>query len=305
MNTKSASAPGVRLPAFTWAALPARFPDWLRKAAREPLVHFILIGAALFAASETIEHYTTRYRVVVTPERVDRLKDTFRQQFGQAPTDGQLHTLVDNYVREEIEYRESLALGLDSDDEIVRRRLVQKYEFLQQDLQSLQTPSDATLHAWYSDHQAAYGEPERRAFTHVYFTPDKGDDGLALERAKEALPRLIASHAERAPEAGDVFPGPSDLADLTQGDAERLFGASALSHELFTARPGEWVGPFHSGFGWHLVRVTGVTPAKPQPYEAVATRVLDDWRAAQREKINGDTLAKLRKSYNVVVEAAK
>ena len=279
--------------------------SWLARAARESLVHFLLLGGLVFAASESVEHYTTRYRVAVAPDRIDRLTETYRQQFGQDPTKSQLKTLVDNYVREEIEYRESLALGLDRDDEIVRRRLVQKYEFLQQDLQSLDTPSDATLRAFYTQHQGSYGQPERRAFTQVYFSPDKGDDGLAHDRATEELPRLRASGVDRAPQAGDVFSGPSDLADLSQGDAERLFGSSELSQKLYTAPQGQWVGPYKSGFGWHLLRVTGITPARPQPYEAVAARVLDDWRAAQREAINAKSLAALRSKYNVVVEAAK
>ena len=143
-----------------------RLPDWLKRAAREPFVHFLLLGAALFLASETVEHFATQYRVVVTPERVARLADTYRQQFGQEPSATQLKTLVDNYIKEEIEYRESTALGLDRDDEIVRRRLVQKYEFLQQDLQTLEDPSEQTLRAFYAAHAPNYGQPATRGFTH-------------------------------------------------------------------------------------------------------------------------------------------
>lgn len=282
-----------------------RLPGWLKGAAREPFVHFILLGALMFAASETVEHFTTQYRVAVGPDRVARLIDTYRQQFGQDPSATQLKTLVDNYVKEEIEYRESLALGLDRDDEIVRRRLVQKYEFLQQDLQTLEDPSEPVLKAYYAAHQSNYGDPAKRSFTQVYFSPDNGGDAAAHARAEAELKTLNVKDIERAPEAGDVFPGPTDLVDLNQDDAARLFGQSDLSRELFTAKVGQWAGPFRSGFGWHLVRVTDARSQTTQPYEAVAPRVLDDWKASQRDTLNARGFATLKAKYNVVIEGAK
>ncbi len=288
-------------------ALPGgpRLPGWLKAAAREPFVHFILLGALMFTASETVEHFTTQYRVAVGPDRVARLIDTYRQQFGQDPSATQLKTLVDNYVKEEIEYRESLALGLDRDDEIVRRRLVQKYEFLQQDLQTLEDPSEQTLKAWYAAHLSNYGEPEKRSFTQVYFSPDNGGDAAAHARAEAELKKLNGENAERAPGDGDVFPGPTDLVDFNPDDTARLFGQSDLSRDLFTAKVGQWAGPFRSGFGWHLVRVTDARSQTTQPYEAVAARVLDDWKASQRDTLNAKGFATLKAKYNVVIEGAK
>ncbi|WP_443750146.1 peptidyl-prolyl cis-trans isomerase [Asticcacaulis solisilvae] len=282
-----------------------RLPGWFRAAAREPFVHFILLGAIMFTASETVEHFTTQYRVAIGPDRVARLIDTYRQQFGQDPSATQLKTLVDNYVKEEIEYRESTALGLDRDDEIVRRRLVQKYEFLQQDLQTLEDPTEQTLRAYYAAHASNYGEPAKRSFTQVYFSPDNGGDDAAHARAETELKKLNASGAARAPEDGDVFPGPTDLVDLDQGDTERLFGQSDLSRDLFTAKAGQWAGPFRSGFGWHLVRVTDARSGATQPYDAVASRVLDDWKASQRDGLNAKNFAKLKAKYNVVIEGTK
>jgi parvulin-like peptidyl-prolyl isomerase len=273
--------------------------------AREPFVHFLLLGATLFAASETVEHFATQYRVVVTPERVARLADTYRQQFGQEPSATQLKTLVDNYIKEEIEYRESTALGLDRDDEIVRRRLVQKYEFLQQDLQTLDDPSEQTLKAYYSAHAANYGQPATRSFTQVYFSPDNGGDAAAKARAEAELKKLNASGADRAAGDGDVFPGPNDLADLNTGDTERLFGDSELSRAVFTVKVGQWAGPYRSGFGWHLVRVTDARSGSTQPFDAVASRVLDDWKASQRDNLNARSFATLKAKYNVVVEGTK
>ena len=282
-----------------------KLPKWFRQALREPLLHFVLLGAAIYGVSETIEHFITQYRVVVTPERIQQLRDTYALQFGTAPTPTELKNLVNGYVREEIEYRESLALGLDRDDEIVRRRLVQKYEFLQQDLQSLDDPSDKVLRAYYTAHPQAYGDPQKRSFTQVYFSPDNGGEDAAEHRAEAELKKLKASGVARAPDDGDAFPGPTDLADLDASDTERLFGTSDLSRAVFTARPGEWVGPFRSGFGWHLIRVTGEKASSVQPYGQVAPRVLDDWRASQRDTLNAKTFATLKAKYNVVVEEPK
>ncbi len=280
-------------------------PGWFKTLAREPFVHFLLLGAALFATSETVEHFTTQYRVAVTPERVARLADTYRQQFGQEPSATQLKTLVSNYIKEEIEYRESTALGLDRDDEIVRRRLVQKYEFLQQDLQTLEDPSEQTLKAFYTAHLSNYGDPAKRSFTQVYFSPDNGGDVAAHARALAELKKLNASRAARAPEDGDAFPGPTDMADLNPGDAERVFGQSDLSRDLFTAKAGQWAGPFRSGFGWHLVRITDARSQTTQPYQAVASRVLDDWKASQRDTLNAKGFDTLKAKYNVVIEGVK
>jgi hypothetical protein len=274
---------------------------WLKDAAREPFLHFILLGSAIFALSETVEHFVTQYRVVVGPERVARLKETYVQQFGVAPTDTQLKTLVDGYIKEEIEYRESLALGLDRDDEIVRRRLVQKYEFLQQDLQLLDDPSDKDLRAYYDAHRADYTQAAKRSFTQVYFSPDTAGEDDAHARAEAAFKRLKASGEARAPSSGDPFPGPDDVADLTPGDAERLFGSSDLSRAIFTAPEGQWVGPYRSGFGWHLLRITGSAAAVPQPFEAVRATVLEDWKNAQRTSLNGKALLDLKRKYQVVI----
>ncbi len=282
-----------------------RLPNWLKAAAREPLLHFVLLGAAIFATSETIEHFTTQYRVVVTPERIQQLRDTYALQYGTAPTAGQLQNLVNGYVKEEIEYRESLLLGLDRDDEIVRRRLVQKYEFLQQDLASLDDPSDQTLRAYYAAHPDAYGQPATRSFTQVYFSPDKGGEAAAESRAQVELKKLNALNLARAPDDGDAFPGPTDLSDLDAADTERLFGTSDLSRAVFTARQGQWAGPFRSGFGWHLIRITGETAQSVAPYDQVASRVRDDWRASQRDTLNTKTFATLKARYNVVVVTPK
>lgn len=288
------------------AVTPAAADRWqgLKRIAREPFLHFVVLGALIFAASEGVEHYTTRYRVEVGPDRIARLSDTYTQQFGSAPTPTQLKTLVDGYVKEEIEYRESLALGLDRDDEIVRRRLVQKYEFLQQDLQLLDDPTADQLKAYYQAHQSAYAEPAKRSFTQVYFSPDVNGEADAEARATAALPRLKAANLARDPAAGDPFPGPDDVADLTADDAQRLFGSSDLSREVFKAQPGQWAGPFRSGFGWHLVRVTSATPGRAQPFEAVAPRVLDDWKNDQRAGLNTKSYAALKRKYQLVVPEA-
>lgn len=267
----------------------------------EPIVHFLILGTLVFALSEGIEHYQSQYRVVIGADVKTRLADTFRQQYGSLPNDKQLQVLVDNYVKEEVLYRESLALDLQKGDEIVRRRLVQKINFLQQDLANIEPPSTSALQTYYQQHVLDYSLPLKRSFTQIYFSPDVDSDAQAKQRAEAVLTSLQKEPVARAPERGAPFPGTSDVAELDQASAERLFGTSDLSAKLYSVPVNTWVGPYKSGFGWHLVRITAEKPAQVQPYTTVAQRVLQDFQDAHRNDLNQQAYAEIRKKYRVEI----
>jgi hypothetical protein len=167
---------------------------------REPLLHFLLFGAALFALSHYLEERSKFLRVTLTKEQIRRLADTYRLTYGGSPSEQQLSALVKAYVKDEIYYREALKLGLDRDDEIIRRRLVQKYEFLQQDLAMPSEPTDTQLRDFHHQHVNQYqvpgsvNQPGRQAtFEEVY--EDVRRDYLRAERNRrdaEALANLSA-----------------------------------------------------------------------------------------------------------------
>ncbi len=279
---------------------------WLRRSVgwigREPFFQFIALGAVLFAASEYLEARSNFARIDISHAQVEGIKNNYRLQYGASPSADQLNDLVDQFIKEEVFYHEALRLKLDQDDEIIRRRLVQKYEFLQQDLGTPKDPSAAELRVYYDSHHKNYEIPERLTFSQVFFSVDREGDDAARARAERALAELTRLRVTRAPEDGDSFPGAVDYAGATPTQVRRAFGASALSEAIFEAPAGTWSGPFRSGFGWHLVYVSAREPAGVAPYEAVEDAVRRDYVDAERSARNAEALDALKKHFTIVRE---
>lgn len=273
----------------------------LGRLVREPLVHFLLAGALLFAISEHHKAATDQHRIVVTPERIRQLTDGYRAEFGTDPGPKTLQRLVDHYVDEEVLYREGVARKLDQDDEIVRRRIVQKMQFLQQDLAAPAEPNEAELQAWFAAHRGAYVRPASVSFSHVYFSDVHGGSDAARARAAKVLASL-ADGTVRAPEKGDAFPDLYDYAGFGPEQAQRLFGQSEISRALFQAPAGRWAGPFRSGYGWHLVRIAQVEPARPLSFAEARERVRTDLLQSREAQANDRAFASLKARFRVVRE---
>jgi peptidyl-prolyl cis-trans isomerase C len=244
-------------------------------------------------------HITT-----TTRSRSERLSDNVSLQpiissSDNGPKPDQLQGLTDRYIREEILLREGLALHLDKDDEIARRRITQKYEFLQTDLAVPGALDAGVLEHWFEQNKLRYLMPERVAFSHVYVSADKEGDAVAKVHAVKILMELHGMNAARAPALGDPFPGPSDVGNLAPDEAERLFGKSELSGQLFKPPLRTWSGPYRSGCGWHLVYVTDhLLPVLPSS-ASIRERVLADYQDEQRRILNARNFEKLRTQYTI------
>jgi peptidyl-prolyl cis-trans isomerase C len=269
---------------------------------REPFFQFVALGALLFAVSEYLEARANFARIDISRAQVEGITNNYRLQYGASPTAEQLNALVDQFIKEEVFYHEALRLKLDQDDEIIRRRLVQKYEFLQQDLGTPKDPSEADLHAFYQLHAKNYEIPGRLTFSHVFFSVDRGGDDASMARAERTLATLNQQHATRAPESGDSFPGAVDYAGATSTQIRRAFGSSTLSEEIFKIAPGYWAGPFRSGFGWHLVYVAAHEPAGAAAYDDARDAVRRDYIDAERGARNAEALERLKKHFTIVRE---
>ena len=281
--------------------LEARTPGlaWVKGILREPLVHFFLVGLVLFAATDACRRATSVYRIEIAPSRVAALELSYRQQFGAPPTPAAREALIGRYIDEEVLFRQGLAMGLDRGDEIVRRRVVQKMQFLMQDLRPPGEPSEADLRAWYDARPARYEIPARVSFTHIFFSPDKGGDAAAQARARTVLAGLTAQ-VIRAPERGDNFPDLYDYTGFGPGEADRLFGGTPLARALFTAPTGRWVGPYRSGYGWHLLYIGARQPAKSPPFEAVRDQVRADQLAFDEARDNGRAFAAPKDRFTII-----
>jgi hypothetical protein len=245
-----------------------------------------------------------RYVIHVSPAQQEQLALAYQQQYAQPPTGEELQQLLDRYVTEEIFVREGLALHLDRDDEIIRRRIAQKFQFLQTDLSVPQNPAPGVLEDWFRRNQVRYLTPERVSFVQLYFSPDRDGEAHARVRAMNALNQLHHAPGARVPELGDAFPGPNTTVALERDAVERLFGKSELSAALFAAPMAQWLGPIRSGYGWHLIYLTERNPSQPAVLDDVRSRVLADYLEEQREFLNAQAVMKLRAKYKIIRDEA-
>lgn len=273
----------------------------LRKILREPLLHFLVLGAGLFLLFGGVGDPTDERpdRIVVTEAKIANLAELFRQTWRRPPTQAELDGLIEDHVEEEILYREALALGLDRDDIVIRRRLRQKMEFVSEDIMAQAEPSDAELQAFLAEHSDRFREPSRVSFTQVYLSPDRrGED--AWGDAERMLVALQAGRSDPA-EAGDPFLLEHEYQELAAHDVERLFGG-AFADRIAELPVDRWSGPVKSGYGVHLVLVRERTPARLPEFEEVRDAVADEWRAARRAEANRVFYDRLRARYEVTVE---
>ncbi len=221
---------------------------------------------------------------------------------GRPPTDQELEGLTQQWVKEEIYSREAQAMGLDQNDTIIRRRLVQKLTFLTEDLASAVLPSDSELQDYYQANLDRYREPARFDFEHRYFSRDRRDDAGA--DAAAALIKIQKDPGARdyISSTGDSFMLQMQFAGRSERQIGDLFGrefAAALSN----LTPGEWHGPVSSAYGEHLVFVSASQAPRTQPFEQAKARISADYAQQQREQANQAFFDGLRAQYEVEREA--
>lgn len=261
---------------------------------REPLLHFLLIGVAVFALYRGVPdpQAPDAQRVIeVSPAQVDRLEDQFQAVWRRPPTEPELAGLIDDFVREEVYYREALALGFDRDDTVVRRRLRQKMEFLGDAGAGALAPDDAELRAHFEAHLERFTPPARVTFRQVFL----GEDDPAA-----ALAALAEGTEPGALGRATLLPPALEAATWTAVDGTFGEGFFTAVSEL---PPGEWGGPVTSGFGEHLVLLLDREPATPPPFEAVRTAVEEDWRRDAAEALREEQFRALRDRYQVILPA--
>lgn len=236
--------------------------------------------------------------IVVTAGRVLTLTASFEQLWKRAPTAGELDGLIEEYVREEVLYREALALGLDRDDTIVRRRLGQKMEFLSEDTADLKEASEPELEAFLAANAESYRQDARFSFRQIYFSAhDRGDS--AAEDARAMLTQL-REHDRDASQLGDSIMVKHRFENASEREVARVLGATFLA-AIREAPVGTWLGPVDSGLGLHLVHISERVDGKASELDQVRHRVERDWLTMQRKRANEAFFTELRKRYKVTV----
>ena len=272
-----------------------------QKILREPLLHFLVLGAGLFVLFDLVgtPAEAPKDRIVVSAAKVENLAELFRRTWRRPPTAAELDGLIADHVKEEILYREALALGLETDDIVIRRRLRQKMEFVSEDLAAQAEPSEDELRTFLAEHADRFREPSRVSFAQVYLSPERRG-AAARSDAERVLVALDAGRTDPAA-SGDPFLLEQDYVLQTPRDIERLFG-ERFAAGIAELPVGQWAGPLDSGYGLHVILVRERTPPRLPELDEVRDAVLRDWRAARRDEANRAFYDALRARYEVTVE---
>jgi len=280
-------------------------PSFLKRCGREPLVHFVLIGAALFLVYRALHSKESgpsdSKKIVLKGEDVDQISLMWQAQGRPAPTADQIQSLLDNKIREEVLYREALKLGLDKDDTIVRRRMAQKMDFLAEDLSDLREPSREELKAWFGKNSERFKVPGRASFRHLYFSFDKHGQQTAAVAA-QVLKKIegTPSVSLKAAALADPFMFQDYYGDRSFDELAKTFGPR-FAKALFQLQSGSWQGPIESGYGWHLIFIDSLTPARVPEFEEVETDVRTQWVSAQRDETKRRMCEQMKSHYEIVL----
>lgn len=271
----------------------------IKKTIREPLVHFLLIGAVLFL----LFNFTNgpagdkANRIVVTPGQVEQMEAMFTRSRMRPPTEQEMDGLIESYLRDEIYYREALAMGLDKDDGLIRRRMRQKVEYILEDISAQADPTDEVLIAFMQKHIDRYRLEAQISFQQVYLNPDRRKDPVG-----DARKMLVRLRTGTDPETlGDPIMVRHKFDLAFEREVERAFGES-FARQILKLDPGDWSGPVLSGLGGHLVMVSERRNGRMPELAEVRTVVERDWLAQRKKELKDITFRKLLEGYEVVME---
>jgi len=271
----------------------------------EPLLQFLIIGAciygayALFGAPEEDFRDTT---IRVDSNRINAMISQWEKRWNRLPTRVEIDGLIQAYIREDVLYRQAVAMGLNEDDPITRRRMAQKLEFLTSDLSQMQQPQETELEQYFMENQESYRGLDTISFTHVFIDPDKRGDATLVDAA-EILAQLQTTGlpGTETIQPGDRLMLQNNFTSATQLDISRQLG-SGFAEAVMELEPGQWHGPVLSGYGVHLVYVFDFVEAPPAVFENVQARVLEHWHEEKREQFNADFVESLKSQYQIMID---
>ena len=269
---------------------------------REPLLHFLVLGAVLFGLFSVVEKKGAEAptKIVISASHVANLADRFARTWRRSPTQQELQGLVEDYIRDEIFYREGRAAGLDRDDTVIRRRVRQKMELLANDMTAAE-PSNEQLAAYLASNPERFSTEDRVTFHQIFLSATRR--GSALEGDAKQLAAALArtSPAVNTAEIGDPFLLGDEFNEMSQSDVARTFG-EGFAAQLAGAEPGHWQGPILSSFGVHFIFIDERAKGRVPPLDTVRETVQREWLNARRIEAENELYRTLRGRYQIVVE---
>jgi hypothetical protein len=264
----------------------------------EPLLHFTVAGAILFAGYGWMNAAAPSKAdapVRIGQGEIGWLRETFSSQWRRDPSDEELKALVETLVREQLLAREAQELGLDRDDTIVRRRLAQKLTFLVEETTRIGDPDEVELQKYLAANAERYRSQPRISFRQVFYSLKRRADAAGDARA------ALGTISGRDIPDGDPLPLDASFSQVDPAAISSLFGPS-FAESIASMAPGGWAGPVKSAYGVHLVIVTERTEGKPRPFDEIRQALLDDWRRQKAREASDSYIEKLRDKYGVVID---
>ena len=271
----------------------------MKKILREPVVIFIVIGISFYLLSIWISNsrIEKNKRIVVTSEEVEQLSRRFSRTWMRPPTEKEMKNLIDSHIRDEVYYREALAMGLDENDQVIRNRMRQKLELLMSNLASANVPSDQILRNYLQENPEKFRMESKISFLQVYLNPDNRPD---LDKdARKILEQLESGDSPEA--LGDPTLWGYEFDQYTQTEIARQFGLD-FADQISEIPPNEWVGPLYSGIGGHLVKVTRKIEGRLPELPEIRDIVEREWLAERSRELKDTAYEKLLEGYDVSVE---
>jgi hypothetical protein len=270
---------------------------------KEPLFQFVVLGAALFGIFHLVDRNKTEApaRIIISSARIANLADGFARTWRRPPSQQELQGLVDDYIRDEVFYREGRAAGLDRDDVVIRRRVRQKMEFLAEDM-SVPEPSEEQLAAYLESNPDRFRAEDHLTFHQIFLSAARRASTIDSD-SKQVADVLARSDAGvKATALGDPFLLGEEFHAVSQNDVARMFGES-FAKRISVLEQGRWQGPISSAFGQHFVFISQRIPGSLPMLDAVRQAVRREWANARRVEAEQKLYGSLRARYEIVVEA--
>ena len=270
----------------------------MKKIVREPLFHFLLLGAFLFLLFHLINNsqQNSKEEIIIDTNELKGLTAKWEMQWKRQPTQEELSNLILQNVRQEVFYQEALKMNLDHNDEIIKRRLSQKMEFLSNDLANLTQPNDAELETYFQEHSEKYMLPYSYSLYQLVFTYDNHKNPVeALKTVMEVSNELSIQDLQNK---GDQLPFPYHF-KTTNSDALASQLGTVFSDNLENLELKKWVGPVSSGFGEHMVYITQRIAPRLPDLSSVKDLVLRDYQYEKQKEVNDAIFKTLKKNYRV------
>ncbi len=287
---------------------------YLQRLGREPLIQFLVVGLFVFFLERWInaENYAyDQYTIVVDEQLLSQFMQQRAKRFNaqearnalSALSDQQRQLLVDDFVQNEVLFREAVSLDLDRDDPIIRRRLIQKMDYLAQGFYDRAKPiSRADTQAYYTENMEYYREPATITFTHVFFPHEKGTPNAVFEKAAITLRTLRDDNVgfDKSGLYGQRFLYNRNYVNRSDAEIESHFGADFKQRLFDTDKISQWQGPIESLYGWHLVLISTINPTFIPKLEDISDRVLVDVQRQQQLQVKREAIANLKGKYRVI-----